>query len=128
MFGFEGTKRFLGVLNHIDYGGITLVTPDGKTHCFKGPNPGAEAVMILHDWRVIGAMMRHGDVALAETYRDGLWDSPDPTQLFLFGLENQSALERYMYGILGGLCPVLPIFLPEIQFRTVKKIFTPIMI
>jgi cyclopropane-fatty-acyl-phospholipid synthase len=51
---------------------------------------------------VIGAMLRYGDIALAEAYRDGWWDSPDTTELFLFGLQNQKVLDDYIFGgVLG---------------------------
>ncbi|MFV3130483.1 class I SAM-dependent methyltransferase [Niveispirillum sp. KHB5.9] len=76
--------------------------PNGRTHAAQGTGEGAHARLDIHDWRVIGMMVRHGDVALAEAYRDGLWDSPDPTQLFLFGLQNQAVLDRYIHGSAFG--------------------------
>lgn len=98
MFDRHITSRFLVALNHIQYGTIMVVTPDGKNHSFQGSCTGANAELVIHDWRVIGAMLRHGDIALAEAYRDGWWDSPDPTELFLFGLQNQNALDSYICG------------------------------
>ncbi|MEX2518794.1 MAG: class I SAM-dependent methyltransferase, partial [Paracoccaceae bacterium] len=77
MFDRQVTTRFLETLNRIRYGALTVSLPDGKIRHFQGPEPGAEATLILHDWRVIGSALRRGDIALAETYRDGLWDSPD---------------------------------------------------
>lgn len=98
------TGRFLSALDHIEYGAITVTTPDGKVHAFKGHKEGAAAQLVLHDWRAISAMISRGDVALAEGYRDGWWDSEDPAQLFLFGLQNQVALDHYIYGgVLGRL-------------------------
>ncbi len=98
MFDRHITNRFLTALNHIEYGSISIATPDGKKYSFSGPKPGACAQLDIHDWRVISAMLRHGDIALAEAYRDGWWDSFDPAELFLFGLQNQSALDGYIYG------------------------------
>lgn len=96
------TNRFLSAFDNIEYGIITITTPEGKTRTFSGSKPGAAAILYIHDWRVIGMISCHGDVALAEAYRDGLWDSPDPTELFLFGLQNQSVLDRYIYGSIFG--------------------------
>ncbi len=96
------TNRFLANLDHIQYGAIRVTTPDGQAHDFKGSEPGAEAKLNIHDWCVVSGMMRNGDVSLAETYRDGFWDSSDPTQLFLFGLQNQAALDGYIYGNVWG--------------------------
>lgn len=98
MFDRQITNSFLATLDHIQYGAITVTTPDGQAHAFKGSKPGAEAKLHIHDWRVISAMIRNGDIALAETYRDGLLDSPDLTQLFLFCLQNQFTLDGYIYG------------------------------
>lgn len=92
------TQRFLRLLGQTDRGAITVTTPDGHSHHFKGTQPGAIAHIDLHDWYVVGAMLSRGDIALAETYRDGRWDSPDPAQLFLFGLQNEARLARYLYG------------------------------
>lgn len=102
MFGRHITSRFLSALDHIEYGSIKVIMPDGKMHEFKGTKAGAEAKFTIHNWHVIGTMIRHGDVALVEAYRDGWWDSDDPTQLFLFGLQNQSALDSYIYGNIFG--------------------------
>lgn len=98
MFDRRIADQFFAALDHIRYGSITVHAPDGRTHVAKGIDDGAQARLDIHDWRVIGMMVRHGDVALAEAYRDGLWDSPDPTQLFLFGLQNQAALDGYIHG------------------------------
>jgi cyclopropane-fatty-acyl-phospholipid synthase len=76
----------------------------------------------IHDWRLVGAMMRHGDIALAEAYRDGWWDSPDPTQLFLFGLQNQSALDNYICGnAFGKLVSRIAYFFTRNTERGSKK-------
>ncbi len=98
MLDSQLASRFLAALGHIEYGSISVKMPDGKLYVFKGQYSGADASLEMHDWRTIGAMMRHGDIALAESYRDGWWDSEDTTKLFLFGLQNQSVLERYIHG------------------------------
>lgn len=102
MFDRYITKRLFAAFAHIQYGAITITTPDGQTQRFKGPRPGAEAEFMIHDWGVISALICRGDIGLAETYRDSLWNSPNPINLFLFGLENQSALDAYIYGNFFG--------------------------
>lgn len=104
MFDRHMTGRFLRLLERIDHGAITVVTPDGKKYRFEGSRPGAEADLELHDWRVARALVCFGDIGLAQTYRDGLWESSDPTRLFMFGLDNQVVLDGYVYGnILGRI-------------------------
>jgi cyclopropane-fatty-acyl-phospholipid synthase len=102
MLNRQITSHFLAALNHTQYGEIVITTPDGKIHSFEGAYVGANARLVIHDWRVVGAMLRYGDIALAEAYRDGWWDSPDTTELFLFGLQNQKVLGDYIRGGLLG--------------------------
>ena len=102
VFNQQITRRFLTALDHIEYGEIKVTTPDGCMHGFKGPASGAAADLVIHDWRFARALLQHGDIALAEAYRDGWWDSSDPAQLFLFGLQNQSSLDGYIYGSAFG--------------------------
>lgn len=102
MFEKQITDRFLKTLSHIEYGAITLTTPDGKVHSYQGKSPGASADMALHDWQAIVAFARYGDTGLAQAYRDGLWDSHNLTELFYFGLLNEHVLSRYIYGNVLG--------------------------
>ena len=96
------TQSFLRALSRIDYGAITVETPDGQRHDFQGKQSGAQAHLVLHDWNVARCMIQRGDIGLAETYRDGRWDSPDTSAFFLFGLQNQDALARYIFGNIWG--------------------------
>jgi cyclopropane-fatty-acyl-phospholipid synthase len=122
MFDHHITDRFLAALDHIEHGAINVTTPDGQTRAFIGRAPGAQAELIIHDWRMAGAMARHGDVGLAETYRDGLWDSPDPSRLFLFGLQNQTALNSYIYGnVFGKLASRIAYLFTRNTLRGSKK-------
>ena len=98
MFDRHLTNRFLAALDLIEYGAIEVTTPEGKNYSFQGSKPGAKAQLEIRDWGLVGALARHGDIALAEAYRDGRWDSTDPTQVFLFGLQNQSVLDDYICG------------------------------
>ncbi len=98
MFDRQLTHRFLETLDRIQYGALTVTTPDGKTRSFQGPLPGISAVLILHDWQVVSGAMYRGDISLAETYRDGKWDTPDPIGFFEFAMQNQSVLDNYVCG------------------------------
>jgi cyclopropane-fatty-acyl-phospholipid synthase len=97
-------RVLFALLNRVEVGGVELTTPEGATLVF-GPggvpargikaNP---AVLTFKDWGVAGAALRGGDVAFAETYMQGRWDTPDLTQLLTVLAANQSALERAFYG------------------------------
>ena len=98
MFEHYITKRFLETLNHIEYGALTVTTPDGKSYAYNGPQAGVEANFILHDWRAVSALSSRGDIGLAEGYRDGWWSSDDLVNLFYFGLQNELTLNNYIFG------------------------------
>ncbi len=75
------------LLNRLEVGGVELTTPEGATLRFGpggAPAPGIKsspAVLTFRDWGVAGAALRGGDVAFAESYMEGRWDTPDLTQL-----------------------------------------------
>ena len=85
-------------LDHLDSGTLKLTTPDGKTRTFEGKNPGHSACIELRDWRVIGNMIRKGDIGFAEDYRAGNWETDDLTALTTLGLVNRRALDRLVTG------------------------------
>lgn len=92
------TKLFINALEKSQFGRLHLVFPDGQSRCFFGSNEGPTAHLKLHDLSVIPAIATGGDVALAETYRDGWWDSDDLGALILYGLINKDNLSRYING------------------------------
>ena len=96
------TLQFLKALEHIEYGSMDVTTPDGKLHQFKGHKPSVHSTLNLHDWRAIKLFATKGDTGFAEAYRDGFWDSDDLANLFVIGLQNEAALDKYIYGSLLG--------------------------
>lgn len=95
-------KNFLKSLSHIKYGNISISLPDGTKHEFSGKESGPRADMIIYDTRAISAFVIKGDIGLAESYRDGWWDSENLAELFLFSLKNEEALSSYIYGSFLG--------------------------
>jgi cyclopropane-fatty-acyl-phospholipid synthase len=96
------TYRLLSALENTEFGSIDISTPDGKLHQFKGSKQGAHATLTLRDWRTVSVLASKGDTGFAEAYRDGWWESEDLTNLFIFGLQNEAALNKYIYGGLIG--------------------------
>jgi cyclopropane-fatty-acyl-phospholipid synthase len=97
-------RLLCALLDRLDVGRVELTTPDGATLAF-GPGGApvaggrtAPAVLSLRDWRVAGEALRGGDVAFAESYMEGRWDTPDLTQLLTVLAANQASLERAFYG------------------------------
>jgi cyclopropane-fatty-acyl-phospholipid synthase len=90
--------KFFNQLDVIEFGTLTLTTPDGKNHEFHGSRPGPDADMVIHHWQVISNMLSKGDIGLADDYRNGLWDTSDLIALTSLALHNRQATEKCISG------------------------------
>ncbi len=89
-------RALLKLLERIDGGTLTLTAPNGSTHTV-GAGP-LHAAVRFHDWGALTEIMSGGDVAFAEGYMAGRWDTPDLTALLMLAARNQSALTPAFYG------------------------------
>ncbi|MFO1315261.1 MAG: cyclopropane-fatty-acyl-phospholipid synthase family protein [Burkholderiales bacterium] len=99
------TARLLfALLERLDAGRVDVTGPDGVRRTFGPGGPPAPGVkanpaeLVLVDWQVAANALKGGDVAFAEDYMRGRWDTPDLTQLLTVLAANQQALERAFYG------------------------------
>lgn len=88
----------LKAFERIECGQLLLRTPEGDMHNFLSKNVGPVAHLYLHDWKVLDALMARGEIGFAESYMDGMWDTPNLPVLLTFALANANALEKYFYG------------------------------
>ncbi|MEI7873347.1 MAG: cyclopropane-fatty-acyl-phospholipid synthase family protein [Alphaproteobacteria bacterium] len=81
-------------LARLSVGRLTVRLPDGTT-CYFGPE-GAErqAVIEIKDWRFFRRVLLDGDIGFAESYMDGLCDSPDLPELLSLLTDNERSLGR----------------------------------
>lgn len=71
----------LRLLQRLQHGTLHLELPDGSTlQLGQGNQP--HASLRLHDWRVFGAVLRSGDIGLAEGYIDQHWSTPHLARIF----------------------------------------------
>lgn len=90
-------RPLLALLERISKGTLELTTPEGYRLRFgDGGEPRAD--LQLNDWSALRRIFRHGDVGLAECYRDGAVASADLTALVRLGIRNQQVLERAIHG------------------------------
>ncbi|MFM6961620.1 MAG: SAM-dependent methyltransferase, partial [Polynucleobacter victoriensis] len=61
-------RTILSLLENIQAGQLTLVSPEGEKFIFRGGRSGIEANIQIHDWAVCKACLKSGDIGLAETY------------------------------------------------------------
>jgi cyclopropane-fatty-acyl-phospholipid synthase len=98
-------RLFFALLERMEYGALSLTTPDGMTRRF-GPGAAAnspagiraEADLTICDWKLCRDVVTGGDVAFAEAYMDGRWRTNDLTSLLSVIAFNQRALELAFYG------------------------------
>ena len=95
-------RTILSLLEKIQVGQLTLVSPDSEKFIFRGAQSGIEANIQIHDWSVCKACLKSGDIGLAETYIDGLWDSTDIQSLLRLFLVNRQVIEKAIYGSWWG--------------------------
>jgi cyclopropane-fatty-acyl-phospholipid synthase len=82
----------------IQAGKLNLVLPDGSTHYFAGHEPGPAATLIVRDARMVAKLAFGGSLGLGEAYMDGMWDSPNMTEVLRFGTANEMAFDAMLRG------------------------------
>lgn len=96
----EGLPRalslLLGMTSRIRHGSLDVALPDGRVAQFKGAEPGPHAAIHIRHARVARRFLLGGQIAFAEAYMDGDWDTPDLAALLGFFLANHDAVaDRY---------------------------------
>ncbi len=95
------TRTVFELLEGLRGGLLEVRLPDGGIALFgDGESP---QIWQVHDETVFGRILARGDIGLAETYLDGLWDSPDLTALLALLASNRAALKKGIYGSWRGL-------------------------
>jgi cyclopropane-fatty-acyl-phospholipid synthase len=79
----------LGLLERIDDGQLTVVE-DGRRHVFGSGTP--QGVVEVRS-RELWPRLLHGGRGLAESYADGLWDSPDVTAVLRVAARNTGRMD-----------------------------------
>lgn len=79
------------VLRGIKVGELRVRMPDGGDYRFGGRAAGPVASIDVRDPRLARRILAGGDIALAEGYMDGCWDTEDLSAVLELGLANISA-------------------------------------
>ncbi len=75
------------VLRNLRVGTLTVAMPSGEEHVFGG-HPGPAARIQVVDRATARRVLTGSGIGLAETYMDGLWDTPDLDAVLDLGLAN----------------------------------------
>jgi len=91
-------KLLFWALERCEEGYLEVTTPDDQHFTFGNATSIPRADIQIRDWSILQRIMRRGDIALGETYSEGLWESTDLALLIKFGLKNEDAFTRYFHG------------------------------
>lgn len=108
MFQTVATKQLLKALDKLEKGSLQLRLPDGKKIFFEGRMAGEKADIFIHNIKAIECVAKKGDIGLAESYRDGLWSTENLPALLTLALQNEKALQPFIYG--GSISQMLARF------------------
>ena len=94
-------QMVLKSLVQMDRGTLQLTIPDGRTLAIQGREPGPAASVTLHNWNLPQRAITGGTIAVAESYMDGDWDSPDVGAFLELFLANRHVGDRFSNGARG---------------------------
>ena len=80
------------VLDRIQDGQVTVVTPDGRQRTFGDAASPLRGELVVHDLALFERVLLHGETGGGEAYVDGLWSSPDLVALLRVLAVNRSNL------------------------------------
>jgi cyclopropane-fatty-acyl-phospholipid synthase len=71
----------------LQHGRLSITLPDGSTHHFG--SGALHASLVLKSYKPLSELVLKGDLAFAESYLRGEWESPDLTLVFDLALKNE---------------------------------------
>ncbi len=80
----------LKALKPMKKGRLKLYLPSGELHLFGDEANGHQAEIVIHDQKLFTKLILGGDLALGDTYQEGLWDTPNLTAViewFILNIE-----------------------------------------
>src|SRR3546814_6744524 len=72
-----GLRVLLYMLRGMRVGSFDVGLPNGEIRHFQGSEPGPHGVLDIHSKKIIGHILKGGEVGFGDAYLDGCWDSPD---------------------------------------------------
>lgn len=81
-------------LEHIKIGLISIELPNKEHRQFGDPTSQERGTLVVHDYAFFRKVLLNGDIGFGEAYTEGLFDTPDLTQLLTVFIKNERALEE----------------------------------
>lgn len=93
-------RLILKMLGAIRHGALLLRTPGGGSQLVgDGSHP---VTLVLNNWALCDAVLRSGDIGLAETFIAGDWKTDDLPGLIALMVRNRDSIEALIYGSWWG--------------------------
>lgn len=89
---------FIDMLSRIEYGSVSISTPEGDYLNFRGKEEGEHVTLKVNDWKFCEEIFMKGDIGLGESYIKGQWESDNINKLIKFGIDNKAQLEQVIRG------------------------------
>lgn len=86
-----GWRLLLGAAGRLTHGRLEVVFPDRQRFSFAGTQPGPDATLVVRDPSFIRRVVTGGEIAFAEAYVDGAWDTPSLVDLLELFDANRTA-------------------------------------
>lgn len=96
--GGFGVRMIGRLLAGLRYGRLRVTLPSGAVIDKTGTEPGPEAVIVMHRWRMLRRLVIGGDIGFAEGFIEGDWTTPDLTALIRFAARNTEVLASAIEG------------------------------
>ena len=100
--GFPARSLVMMACRAVKRGRLTLTLPDGTQETFEGREDGPHAHITVRDERVFARLLLAGELALGETFMEGMWDTDDLTSMLVLGIinrQNASPLIQRLNGL-----------------------------
>lgn len=88
------SRAFMTILNHLQFGELTVTMPDGKTHHFVGKNKGPDADINIHTKKALGQIMSDGKMGFCEAFMQGDASSNDLATLVELAVKQNDYVEE----------------------------------
>ncbi|HUR41823.1 MAG TPA: cyclopropane-fatty-acyl-phospholipid synthase family protein [Verrucomicrobiae bacterium] len=101
-----GLRLLMYMFKGVRIGRLDVTLPNGEVRQFAGTEPGPHGVLHIKSNKLIGYVLKNGEVGFGEGYLDGLWDTPDLANLLAVMHVNEphykGPYEKNVFARFGG--------------------------
>lgn len=96
-------KIILDAFSQINFGKITITTPENLTIEYSGNESGPHVKLQIFDWDALVEVLHKSDIGLAESYMDKKFETSSISDLLEFSILNEKSLTKAFKGNLAKI-------------------------